>query len=485
MVASKTRGYVVAEFAGAGVDGAFQGMDQLKEVAKEIRDTISSNWVGHGQFKFEFPEGPILPTDFGDTESKYKWVPAEIFVFRAGYYSHIRATTKGQKEHVDEALKGIATEDLPTTSEAKDKKKHGKREVHPETVESAHVAMERAVERALAIHYSSKFKKVSLATKGDGIKGTANMGAFVEHYNKKYETDLAAVIPGIMNLTADKFGQEVASKITHSPKWQEKIKSSVQKAREQAAIDAYKKRRPDLTEGDIRKKITKKVLREVSANTHLSTSLAYEVMYQVLTPDMDEAAERWDRLKQKIIDASNEKNAKLQKTVKAVMDEIKETKEFMKDGILEQSDLDKVVVRFKQARAQVEAVNEEMQANLKKLESQQKKMDAAVAGRRRIGAFAVYPIASHGDLTTAIMWKNTDATMVAKPGFQPDGSVRVSFSWIEDGRVGVPFADKMFDGHYVTNGAVVFNKDGSFKGEGKIGDRFAQTYAMEAKAAGK
>ena len=56
----------------------------------------------------------------------------------------------------------------------------------------------------------------------------------------------------------------------------------------------------------------------------------------------------------------------------------------------------------------------------------------------------------------------------------------------EDGRVGVPFAGKkMFDGHYVTNGAVVFNKDGTFKGEGKIGDRFVQTYSMEVKGGGK
>ena len=294
----------MGEFAAMAPEVGIKAYDEAKAAAQEIRDSIGSNWTAK-ELKFNFPKDPIV-SNFSESDATFRWKLVTTVRYTAAYYSHIRATTKGEKRHELKAAK----RGLETGLDRDDRKELRK-------------DIEKAVKQRLADTYAQKYRVKLAAIKKTGDR-THEIAALHDGIRGKYPT----LKLGGTNMSDKDFGKEMAKVITKD------FESKYQKVYEGVYQTKYQERtqkaHPELDPRKVAdaKKLDgimqKATARDVMSSKKTSVVFCYEVAYQVMEVDMDEVKSRWRRLEDKLRkERKAEKNA-VDAQIKTVMENLKD-----------------------------------------------------------------------------------------------------------------------------------------------------------------
>lgn len=445
----------MAEFA-ALAGKAPEVLKQVEEQAVELRDTLAKNWK-QNNLTTEFPTKAVFPTvdELGEEDAAFKWVQAETVKYQSAYYSHIRATTASQKAHVDKAAEKTAKRDATSKAESAAIEK-----------QVAELTMAKLAEKYTQQHKAAVALAFEKATPKKPPKKIIE--GYHKHKARKFHVKLSELT------THEEYGQLVAAAIVKNKK-SKKFKDKFSQAHSTALRERAKMTLVEggADESKVEAKLQKAMQEHISDSVQRSVVLCYEVSYQVMKINKQHAQKRWSEALRERAEEIDDDLATNREEIRKVREDLSKIRD-EKDAATQKLLLEDAQENLKELLAKKQELQAAKKNDLDAIRSRKGEFDKYVDERRRIGGFAITPIKATGALESSIHYRNTNAKMTAEVAHQPDRSVRVRFSWHEDGTVGVPKAGEMFDQDYNDFGSVTFRHDGAFEVDGKIGERFKE-----------
>lgn len=448
----------MGEFATAGVEIGKEAIKIAQDVAQELRDSISGVIEG-GDLDLDFQDAvPPLPAALKE-QGPYRWEVESTVTWRSAYYSHIRATPGKYKKHADLARTALAMRGLDNKKEREQFKKD----------------MEKQTLDLLKAKYTLKHSKAvaQIDTDAQGKPKPAEYkAAAIKAMHDEYHTIYKVKIPA--NADDAQFAEAMAKHIVKTDKLQHKFDKAWFEAVEARVLQRAKTKNPTHSDEKIQEKILAAKAEQIQSAFHRSVVVCYEVSYQILKIDEAEVATRWVEVNKMLVAYEKEKREIIQGRAKAAQ-EILTTYNTLGAASVQPDVLKRntdIILKSDQDNLNLDKEIVDKLADIEKKKDEVKKI---VEKTRRMGAFWVYPVATHKDLNTGIKFRNTSAGMSAKVQRTMNDSAKIQFSFDETGKSGVPFSNGMFDGKFRAMGNVTFELGKPPKGDGgKVGNKFEE-----------